>query len=548
LRAALRKHLQREVDPWSASTLLIGLLILVPLSTVIIGLSGAGPKWEHLASTVLGGYISNTLILVSTVSVLSFLMAMPAAWLVSAFSFPGRKFFEWALVMPLAIPTYVAAFVYYGVIDSASPILVDIKNGWGLEAYQASEQLLRYGLLSILLASVLYPYLYISARASFSQQRRGVIEAAQTLGRGPISVFFSVALPLARPAMVAGLSLIVMEVINDYGAVHFFGVPTLTEGIFRTWFTLHDRSSALRLAGIVMLAILIILLLEQKQRGRARFSENSIDTTPIAHRALGPWKSAGAILICMIPLALGFLYPLYQLIIWASRTFTKVLRPEFLEKLTHSLLLALITAAVLTAVAVLFSYTLKLHNVRWLRDSSRLATLGYAAPGAVVAVGVMVAFGHLDNQFLVPVTKWIAPENPWHLSGTLTAIGFAYLVRFLAVPFQPVRAGMNRICGSLDEASRMLGRPPLQTLWKVNLPLMRGTLLAATMLVFVDILKELPLTMILRPANFDTLATSAFGLAKEGRFQECSVPSLIIILAGGCGLLVLNRFMSHQTR
>lgn len=540
----LQRYWKREVDFWSASTLVVGLLILIPLSTVVVGLSGAGPKWDHIASTVLSGYVTNTLVLVVVVSILSFAMAIPSAWLVSAYEFPGRKFFEWALVMPLAIPTYVAAFVYYQVIDASSPWLVVIKRDVGLEAYQFSETLLRYGLLSLLLASVLYPYLFISARASFLQQRRGVIEAARSLGRGPLSVFFTVVLPLARPALVAGLSLIIMEVINDYGAVNFFGVPTLTEGIFRTWFTLHDRSSALRLAGIVMLFMLALLLLEQRQRGRARYSEHSIDTSPIPNERLSPLKSAGAILICGVPLILGFIFPLIQLSSWAVMTFGKVLKPAFLERLSHSLLLSLFTAFLLTAIAIVFAFALKLHDGRLLRNSSRLATLGYAVPGAVVAVGVMVAFGTLDNSVLVPFSTW-AGGNTWQLSGTIYAIGFAYLVRFLAVPYYPVRAGMNRICGSLDEVSRVLGRPATETLFRINLPLMRGTLLAATMLVFVDILKELPLTLILRPANFETMATTAFGLAKEGRIHECSVPSLIIILAGGCSLLILNRFMTR---
>jgi len=532
------------VDPWSASTLVLALLILAPLVTVVVGLSDAGPKWDHIASTVLGSYIGNTVVLIATVSVLSLLLAIPPAWLVSAFEFPGRRVFEWALVMPLAIPTYVAAFVYYQVPEAAIPLLIEIRSGLGIDAFLAAEKVLRYGLLSLILAGVLYPYLYLSARASFSQQRRQVIEAAQSLGRGSASVFFTVALPLARPALVAGLSLIVMEVVNDYGAVHLFGVPTLTEGIFRTWFGLGDRSSALRLAGIVMAAILIGLLLEQAQRGRARFAESSINATPLAPRQLGPLASAWAIAACLVPLTLGFLFPAWQLLVWSSATWKEVFRSEFGAHLGNSLLLALVTSAGLTGIAVLFSYAGKLHRVRWLVGTSRLAALGYAAPGAVVAVGVMVAFGFLDDMAASLAERTGLPR--FFFSGTIHAIGFAYMVRFLAVSFQPVRAGMDRICGTLDEASRVLGRPPLATLIRVNLPLMRGTLLAAMMLVFVDILKELPLTMILRPANFETLATTAFGLAKEGRIQECAVPSLCIVAAGGIGLAVLNRFLRQS--
>ncbi len=533
------------MDPWSASTLFVALLILIPLATVVIGLVQAGPKWDHLASTVLWTYVWNTVILVGTVSILSLLFALPQAWLVSAFQFPGRKFFEWALVMPLAIPTYVAAFVYFQHTEAAIPALVEIRKSFGVDAFIWSEKILRYGLLSILMAGVLSPYLYISARTSFSRQQRATIEAARTLGRGPFSVFFTVALPLARPAIVAGLSLILMEVVNDYGAVHFFGVPTLTEGIFRTWFGLGDRSSALRLAGLVMLAVLFVLLIERGQRGKARFSEFSRDQSPTSRVKLGAGGGIVAMTVCLIPLVIGLIYPLWQLIGWAVMTFDTVIRNTFREQLLHSLLLSLITAAVLTGIAVLLVYTSRLHPVRWIRGIIRFSTMGYAAPGAVIAVGVMVSFGMIDRGVKAG-SGWLGLADSPFISGTIFAICFAYLVRFLTVAYQPVRAGMTRVCGNLDEASRTMGHSPAGTLFRINIPMIRGTLLAATMLVFVDILKELPLTMILRPTNFETLSTTAFGYAKEGRIHECSVPSLIIIAAGAIGLFILNRFMRHK--
>lgn len=352
------------------------------------------------------------------------------------------------------------------------------------------------------------------------------------LGKSGAATFFQIALPLARPAIVAGLSLIVMEVINDYGAVNFFGVPTLTEGIFRTWFGLQDRASAVRLAGLAMGIVLILLVLERGQRGDARYCDIGISSAPLARKKLGHWAVVGTWLVCFIPLAIGLIWPVIRLSSWAWMTWQKVLKPDFVAQLGRSLLLSLGAAFVLTAVALLFAYALKLHPGRWMRMTNRVATIGYAAPGAVIAIGVMVAFGAIDHLFGQAV-----------VSGTLFAIGFAYLVRFLAVAYQPVGAGLTRICGRLDESSRVLGKPPLVTLLQIDLPLIRGTMLAAAMLVFVDILKELPLTMILRPANFDTLATTAFGLAKEGRIHECAVPSLLIVIAGAIGLAILNRFL-----
>ncbi|MEM8953564.1 MAG: iron ABC transporter permease [Verrucomicrobiota bacterium] len=533
------------MDLWSTSTLLVALLIITPLAIVVVGLGNAGPKWSHITDTVLLTYIGNTIGISLAVSLLALVMAVPQAWLVSAFDFPGRRLFEWALVLPLAVPTYVAALAYYHFPEQAIPLLIQIRESFGIHTFSLAEKAMRYGLLSILLAGVLFPYIYIGARASFSQQRRAVIEAAQTLGRSPASTFFSVALPLARPAIAAGLSLVLMEVINDYGAVHLFGVPTLTEGIFRTWFGLGDRASAIRLAGIVMVALLIFLALENAQRGRARFAEPTGNPAPLARRKLSRPRALAAVVTCLIPLAIGLLFPLWRLVTWSMLTWHKVLTPDFKQHITHSVLLALVTTLILTAIAILFAYSQRLHRSPFLNGINRVATIGYAAPGAVVAIGVMVALGSTDSLFASLSSRFGLPSLL--LSGSLIAIGFAYIVRFLAVSFQPVRAGMTRVCASLDDASRILGKSPGQTLRKINIPILRGTIIAAAMLVFVDILKELPLTIILRPANFETLATTAFGLATEGRIQESAVPSLIIVLTGGFGLIILNRYMRRNT-
>lgn len=530
--ASFRRHCRHEVDGWSASTVFLGLLIVAPLAAVLIGVGTEGPKWEHVKETVLTSYINNTLILVVTVSLLSILFAVLPAWLVSTCEFPGRRALEWLLVMPLAIPTYVAAFVYFQLPEEAIPLLIEIRLKFGVDAFLWAEIILRYGVLSILLAGVLYPYLYLAVRTSFSLQRKALIEASRMLGKSITGTFFKVALPLARPAMVAGLSLIIMEVVNDYGAVNFFGVPTLTEGIFRTWFGLQDRNSAVRIAALAMGVILLVLVVERTQRGRTRFSETDSSSAPLSRQQLGFLPALVAILVCAVPLGIGLIYPVIILSKWAWMTWEKVLKPEFIEQLSRSLLLSIGAAFFLTAVALLFAYALKLHPTRWMRLSNRVSTIGYATPGAVIAIGVMVTFGWIDNLFGQAV-----------VSGTLFTICFAYLVRFLAVAYQPVSAGLTRVSDNLDESSRILGKSSLFTLCQIHMPLVRGTLFGAAMLVFVDILKELPLTMILRPANFNTLSTTAFGLAKEGRIHECAVPSLIIVAAGAIGLAILNRYL-----
>lgn len=531
-----RARFRWSTDRWGVGVAVLAGLILLPLIAVLLYLGRESVEWEHLVSTVLGGYLRNTLILVLAVTVLVLLMAIPPAWIVTNYDFPGRGLFSWALVLPLAIPPYVAAFVFYQGPEAAIPLLVWIRTNISIDAFIAAELVIRYGLLIVMLAAVLYPYVYLACRAAFSQQSRTVIEAARCLGGSPLKVFFSAALPMARPAIVAGAALVIMEVINDYGAVHFFGVPTLTEGIFRTWFNMGDKVSALRLAGIVMLAIALLLIIEQLLRGRARYVEAEASAVPLERTRLRRGKGIAATFACLVPLAIGFLYPVGRLSMWAWSNLTSDAGvPIRAEALGRGLLLAAGTATVVTLIAAIFMYAVRLRKTATRSSLGRLAGLGYATPGAVIAVGVLVVVGAFDRLDL-----------PWVpiISGTLFAIAFAYMVRFFAIPLQFTRAGMERLGKPLEEASRLLGKSPLATFLKIDLPLLRGPLIAAGMLLFVDILKELPLTLILRPANFETLATSAFSLASEARLQACAVPSLVIVIAGGIGLVVMNRWMT----
>lgn len=511
---------------------MVSLLVLVPLIVVLIRSIQGGPQWSHLVDTVLWGYVGNTAWLTLAVGLVAAVFAIPSAWMVATMDFPGRRQLEWALVLPLAIPTYVAAFTYYPLLNEAIPLLVWVRSQFGVDAFLAAEKTLRHGMLTLLLAGVLYPYIYLTARVSFARQRRAVIEASRTLGVSMRTTLWRVALPLARPAIVAGLGLVIMEVINDYGAVHFFGVPTLTEGIFRTWFGLQDRDSAVRLAGLVLLVVLFLVAWERHSRGDARYAEAAQSTAPITRERLKGWKAGAALIACLLPLAVGFLYPVGQLVVWAWWTFAEVVDVTFVQQTVRSVSFALLTALILAGAGLVLSYAVNLSPSRWLRSIRRVATLGYAVPGAVIAMGIMMTFGALDRG-----QSWMV------FSGTLFAIGCAYVVRFLAVANQPIEAGFDRLGRRLSESSFMLGQGPTTTLWRIHLPLLRGTLIAAAMMVFVDILKELPLTMILRPANFETLATTAFSLAKEARIHECAVPSLIIIGLGMIGLWVFNRFL-----
>lgn len=512
--------------------------LLVPMLAVMSGLLDGGPKWEHVQDTVLAKYIGNTLILVCSVTTLAMLFAVPAAWLVSVYDFPCRRTFSWLLILPLSIPTYVAAFVYYQIPEAAIPLLIKIRSTWGMDVFLQAESVLRYGTVSVLMASVLYPYIYLTARVSFSQQCRHCIEAARTLGKGSRTVFWSVALPIARPALVAGGTLVVMEAVNDYGAVHLFGIPTLTEGIFRTWFGLEDAASALRLAGLLIAGVMLILFLENLQRGRAKFSDTGDIPDHATRIQLNGFSKIGAMGVCSLPIALGLLFPLWQLLIWAWRTWGQVFQSEFFGHLVNSFSLALGTAFLLTALALLLGFAMSLHKTFWLNTTTRVAALGYATPGAVIAIGVMATFGTVDGVLSALDNDSL---TPLFLSGTFFAIIFAYCVRFMSVSLNPVQSGMTRICSAYAEASFSLGHSKSKTLNHIVMPMLRGTLGVAFVLVFIDILKELPLTMILRPANFETMATIAFSLASEGRIHECAVPSIVLVASCAVALGLVHR-------
>ena len=531
-----RKFRRGRPDRWGTFSFLVVSAICLPIAAVLIQVGQESESWDNLVKTVLGGYLLNTLILVVGVALVACLVAVPTAWLVTCFEFPGRRILSWALVLPLAFPTYVAAFVFYQGSESAIPFLIWVRNNWGIETFLTFESIIRYGILIVMMAAVLYPYIYLACRSSFAQQGRTLLEAARVLGDSPRQVFFRVGLPMARPGMVAGVALVIMEVINDYGAVHFFGVPTLTEGMFRTWFGMGDKVAALRLASIVMVSIAILLAVEQLMRGRAQYVEIDDSSAPLARVRLSGFRSWLAAFVCLLPLAIGFLYPFGKMVRWAWLHLASDAGFLFSsgEAIARGTGLAAATAIFMPLLAAVFAYAVRQRENQRHKLMDRLAGLGYATPGAVIAVGVLVVFGTFD--------RWDVPFIPL-LSGSLLVIGFAYVVRFFAIPLQFSRAGMERIGKPVEEASRLLGHGPLATFLRVDLPLLKGPLIAAGMLLFVDILKELPLTLILRPANFETLATTAFSLAKESRLQACAVPSLMIVLAGAIGLLVMNRWM-----
>lgn len=502
-------------------------------------------SWHHIVDHLLADYALNSFLLVIAVSLLSFLFGVPAAWFVSTCNFPLRKQFEWALMMPLAIPSYIIAFTYadmcsytgsiqkfYGMLTGGQSLPFDIMNMPGV---------------ALMMASVLFPYTYIISRTSFLTQSQSLIEASRLMGKSNFSTFIKIVLPLARPAIFGSLFLIMMEVLNEYGAMKFYGVSTFTTGIFRAWFSLGDPNAAIRLAACLLLFVLAIILLEKWQRGQASFTENSKSARPLQRIPLKGAANALAFFSCFIPLAIGFLIPVAQLIVWVTQTATQVIDAQFWIFVWNSVKVASLAAIVVVVVAIILTYAVRLNATRWMRYLSKVAVLGYAIPGAVIAVGILASFIGFDQLLNDWAEAYFNTSFGLIFSSSLPALVFAYLIRFLAVAFNPIESGFEKVASHLDEASRSLGASPLKTLFNINIPILKTTLLSAAIMVFVEVMKELPLTLILRPFNFDTLATKAYEMASDELIREAANASLIIILIGMIPVIMLVRLMGKST-
>ncbi|MBA4157829.1 MAG: iron ABC transporter permease [Gemmatimonadetes bacterium] len=529
------------------AALLSVVLLSLPLLVIALGLlAPASETWSHVASTVLSDYMLNSARLVLGAGTLALVVGVSTAWLVTAYEFPGRRFFEWALILPLAVPAYIAAYTYAGMFDVTGPLQRFVRASVPALADEFLYlDVMNIGMVTLIFGFVLYPYVYLVSRASFARQSASLLEASRTLGHAPLATFRRVALPMARPAMAAGVALVAMEVLNDYGAVQYYGVTTFTTGIFRSWFGLGDLSSAIRLSAMLMVFVFGLLALERSQRGRAAFSGGNASERPVLRVRLGRGRALSAFSVCALPLLFGFGIPVAQLGYWASGTAASVIDRSFMQLVGNTFALAAAAAAVCVVIALLLTYAARLNPRPWLRRLSRVTVLGYSMPGAVVAVGVLVPFSWLDHRIDGVARATLGIPTGLLLSGTLVALVFAYTVRFMAVAFLPVESGFTRICGRVDDAARSLGASPSCALRKISLPLLRGTLLGAVILVFVDVLKELPLTLILRPFNFDTLATRAYQLATDEMIAVSANYALVIILAGVIPVVLLNRVLTR---
>jgi iron(III) transport system permease protein len=548
LPAMIGGRIASVLRSWQLMIVLIAVLFSVPTLTIVSFVFQPGSDtWQHLQQTVLSEYLINSFLLVIGVAFGTLSIGVATAWLTSLCQFPGKRFFVWALLLPLAMPAYIIAYTYTGMFDFAGPVQTQLRDwfGWGYGDYWFPEVRSLGGAICML-SLVLYPYVYLLARAAFLEQSVCVLEVSRSLGCGPWCSFYRVALPLARPAIVAGLSLALMETLADYGTVSYFGLSVFTTGIFRTWFGMGDGAAAARLSAILLLFVFTLVIIERSSRKQARYHHTSNKYSKLPEYRLTGMRALLATLACALPVLLGFLLPGAQLGYWSMITFDQMVDSEFIRLTWHSVSLAALAALLSLLLALLLAYGKRLMNTRAVNSSVRVASLGYAIPGTVIAVGVIIPFAWLDNRIDAFMRDTFDISTGLLLSGTLVAVVFAYLVRFLAVSLQTVESGLGKIKPSMDDAARSLGYSPRETLFKIHMPLMKGSLLTAVLIVFVDVMKELPATLILRPFNFNTLAVRAFELASDERLQDSASAAIMIVLAGLIPVILLSKSISSS--
>lgn len=517
-------------------------LLAVPIAFVASSVFvPSGGSWQHLVDTVLADYVRNTVWLAVGVGFGVVVVGVGTAWLVTMCSFPGSRVLDWALILPLAVPAYVMAYAYTDFLQFSGPVQTWLREltGWRAREYWFPDIRSLGGAITVMVF-VMYPYVYLLARAAFLEQSVGVLEVGRTLGYGAWGSFARIALPLARPAIAAGTSLALMETLADFGTVSYFAVQTFTTGIYRAWFSMGDPVAAAQLSAVLLALVAVVLLLERLTRGRARY-HNPAPRKRLPESRLHGWRAGAALLACVTPLVLGFALPALILLRMTLAQGDEQFGERFVALTRNSVLLAVITSLLAVALALLMAYAVRLRPgpITW--SANRVAGLGYAVPGTVIAVGILVPVARLDHAVDAFMSSTFGHSTGLLFTGGIAALVYAYLVRFFSVALQTVDAGLTRITPSMEAAARSLGCSPGGVLARVHAPLLTGSLLTAGLMVFVDVMKELPATFAMRPFNFDTLAVQAYNLAADERLAEAATASLAIVAVGLVPLIFLSR-------
>ncbi len=535
----LLKKIKMASPGWFLLTVGIIILLLIPNLNIIINLFGeAGENWEHVKDYLLINYFQNSLILVLATGLLSALLGASLAWLIAAYDFPGRNFLSWGLILPLAIPPYIGAYVYQGMFSYTGPLQTFLRNDFQLILSQRYFDFMNLRGAIFIYTIFLFPYVFLMTKAFLAKQSASLLESSRLLGKSDSTIFFKIILPLSRGAVVAGSSLVMMEVLNDYGVVKYFGISTFTTAIFKSWFGMGDLATSVRLAVMAMLVIFVVLFIEKMLRGGRKYSYSTSNIRPLSRRKLEGGKKVLAQLFTYGVFFFGFVLPTFQLSYWSFLSrggdFWETLKFAFTSFLTGG------GAAVIILVgAVIVATTARMSSSFISNLLARITILGYSIPGAVIAVGILLFMLQFDQVFAFLQTGF-GLETNIVLSSTLVMLIFAYTVRFMGIAFNSVNSGYEKIGENYFEASRTLGKGVTETFFKIDLPMLKPALMSGFLLVFIEIMKELPLTMILRPFNFDTLATKAFEYASDEMIYRAADLSLLLIFFSAISIYLIT--------
>ncbi|ABR59175.1 ABC transporter permease subunit [Sinorhizobium medicae] len=531
---------------------LASIVVLMPiLSIAWLAISGGSADWPHLIENVVPRATGRTLLLVLFTCTASAIIGILAAWLVATYEFPLRRILSAALVLPLAIPAYLSAYAFGELLTFAGPVQGLVRSLFGFQTSRDYwfPDVRSLGGAVLVLSSVLYPYVYLACRSMFLMQGRAAADVARTLGAGPVRVFFRVQLPMARPAIMIGLTLVAMETLNDIGAVEFLGVQTLTFSIFNTWLNRGSLAGAAQIACVMLVFVIALMMIERAARRRQRFASQKTTAAihDVARLKLSGWKKWAATAACFVPILSGFAVPFLVLGDYAMRRLDQFLAPRLLSALANSVLVSGLTALATVLLGFVLAYAARSGRSRITDIAARLASFGYGVPGTVLAIGVLFPIAALDNAIDAQMRAFFGISTGLLMTGTGFAIVYACTVRFLTMAEGTLEAGFQKLSPHLDMAARALGRTSGQTLRSVLLPMMRPAVLTAALLVFIETMKELSATIMLRPFNFNTLATLVYEDASRARVEDASVAAMIIVIAGMVPVILVSRSLERRT-
>lgn len=525
-----------KFNGWALLSTIIGLMIVLPNLDIIIHLfQKPNETWFHIKEYLLKDYVITSAIVVIFTVIFTIIIGTTLAWLISAYDFPFRKFLRWALILPLAIPPYIAAYTYAGMVSYTGVVQRFFRNTLSIEVNQKYFDIMSIEGTIFIFTLFLFPYVYMVTRTFLEKQSAGLIESARLLGSNSIGVFFRIILPISRGVIVAGATLVALEVLSDYGVVSYFGVQTFSTAIFKSWISLGDVDSAIRLAGILMIAVLVILSGEKLLRGRKKFSFTNTKVRPIKRKKLKGIYGFLASAYALIIFSLGFLIPVGQMIAWSIMSYKNIYYSDFLRMIINSVLLAGGCSLLIVVMALIIANYSRMHSNILSKVCSRVTLIGYSIPGAVIAITMILFFVDIDQKF-----KGLA------LSTSIVMLIFAYIVRFLGIGYQNVEGGFEKIGNKFTEASRTLGYGVTKTFFKVDIHMLKPAILGAFALTFVDIIKELPLVLNLRPFNFYTLSTKVFEYANDEMIPESAIPSLVIVLVSFIAIYILYKVADRE--